>query len=71
MAAYATREKALLDLLYLYPFYCDEVQLADLRLDPDVLQDEFDRDAWRALGARFGCQALARRMRLLEEVYRL
>ncbi len=70
-AAYATREKALLDLLYLYPFYKTEQALVDLRLDADVLHAELDRVAWDALLARFRSGALEKRARLLMKVYGL
>jgi len=68
---YATREKALLDLLYLYPFYKTERELADLRLDEDILHDDFDLIEWESLGGRFKCKALEKRMRLLGKVYGL
>lgn len=68
---YATREKALLDLLYLYPFYKTEHDLTDLRLDQDILHDDFDRTAWESSGARFKCKALETRMQLLGKVYDL
>ena len=68
---YATREKALLDLLYLYPFYKTEQALADLRLDEDILHDEFDITEWESLGARFNCKALEKRMNTLRKVYDL
>lgn len=69
--AYASREKALLDLLYLYPFYAGESELADLRLDQDVLHEDMNYNEWEALGARFRCKALEKRMRLLAKVYEL
>jgi predicted transcriptional regulator of viral defense system len=69
--AYASLEKALLDLLYLYPFYDTESALEDLRLDEDVLHEDLNRDQWVSLGARFRCAALERRMRLLAKVYSL
>jgi predicted transcriptional regulator of viral defense system len=68
---YATREKALLDLLYLYPFYKTESELLELRLDHEILHDKWDQAAWESLGERFHCASLARRMRLLERVYDL
>ncbi|MCF7838022.1 MAG: hypothetical protein K9N49_05280 [Candidatus Marinimicrobia bacterium] len=70
-ALFATREKALLDLLYLYPFYMTEQALGDLRLDRDVLHEDVDRAAWESLTERFRCAALARRARLLSKVYAL
>ena len=69
--AYATREKALLDLLYLYPFYSTEQALADLRLDGDLLREELNRAEWASLAARFHCAALERRALLLSKVYGL
>ncbi|MFA5204766.1 MAG: hypothetical protein WC708_10230 [Lentisphaeria bacterium] len=69
--AYATREKALLDLLYLYPFYNTEQALADLRLDGEVLRADLNRAEWGALTARFHCAALEKRVRLLSKVYGL
>ena len=68
---YATREKALLDLLYLYPFYKTERELIDLRLDEDILHEDFDLTEWESLGARFSCKALENRMKLLKKVYAL
>ncbi len=68
---YATREKALLDLLYLYPFYKTESELTDLRLDEDILHDDFDLTKWESLGARFNCKALEKRMQLFRKVYGL
>jgi len=44
--AYVTREKALLDLLYLYPFYDTERELAELRLDGDALHEDLNRAEW-------------------------
>lgn len=68
---YATREKALLDLLYLYPFYKTESELINLRLDEDILHDDFDLAEWESLGARFNCMALEKRMQLFRKVYGL
>ncbi len=69
--AYATREKALLDLLYLYPFYKTEQALVDLRLDGDVLHENLDRADWESLMERFQSGALEKRARLLLKVYDL
>ena len=68
---YATREKALLDLLYLYPFYNTEQELANLRLDGNVLHEDLNREAWQSLAARFHSAALERRLQLLFKVYGL
>jgi predicted transcriptional regulator of viral defense system len=68
---YATREKALLDMLYLYPFYSTESELLELRLDGDILSEDLDRSTWLSMGKRFQCASLEKRMRLLEKVYNL
>lgn len=39
----ARPEKALVDLLYLYPFYSCENDMLELRLDPEVLQEKANR----------------------------
>mgnify|MGYP007023838261 FL=1 len=67
----ATREKALLDLLYLYPFYNTEEELENLRLDRVALHEDLDRDRLHAFAACFRCHALEGRVRLLREVYAL
>ena len=69
--SYATREKALLDLLYLYPFYNTEKEMANLRLDGDVLHGELKRAEWGAFVARFHSKALEKRAALLFKVYGL
>jgi len=69
--AFATREKALLDLLYLYPFYNNVDELANLRLDQDTLEAEVSRETLRGYAVRFRCGAVERRLRLLLEVYGL
>ncbi|KXB09321.1 hypothetical protein AKJ60_00470 [candidate division MSBL1 archaeon SCGC-AAA385M11] len=68
---YATREKALLDLLYLYPFYNTESELLELRLDRDILRKNWDRWTWLSMGKSFQCARLEKRMQLLEKVYNL
>jgi predicted transcriptional regulator of viral defense system len=70
-AAYATREKALLDLLYLYPFYRTEDDMANLRLDQATLHADVSRERLAAFAARFRSHALEQRVRLLRKVYEL
>lgn len=69
--AFATREKALLDLLYLYPIYNTERSLVDLRLDEEVLHTDLDRVEWARLLAGFRCTALEKRSNRLIKVYDL
>jgi len=70
-APYATREKALLDLLYLYPFYNTTRELTELRLDRAALRADLDRKKLESFAARYRSLAFANRVRLLQEVYEL
>lgn len=68
---FASPEKALLDLLYLYPFYNNEQELEELRLDEDYLHSDLDRDVLMDYGARFQSKALDHRVKLVFETYGL
>jgi predicted transcriptional regulator of viral defense system len=67
----ARPEKALLDLLYLYPFYNTGQELEDLRLDEDFLQDDLDRKLLEEYTLKFKNKALEKRMQLLINTYGL
>ena len=64
-------EKALLDLLYLYPFYNTKQEMENLRLDEDFLLDEFDLERLEDYLVRFKSKALQKRMKLLKNTYGL
>jgi predicted transcriptional regulator of viral defense system len=68
---FATPEKALLDLLYLYPFYDNEQELEELRLDEDYLSEELNMDLLMNYNAKFQSAALAYRVKLLFNIYGL
>lgn len=68
---FASLEKALLDLLYLYPFYNNEQELEELRLDEDFLQDNLNKDLLMNYCARFQSKALEHRIKLLLKRYAL
>lgn len=68
---FASPEKALLDLLYLYPFYNNEQELEELRLDEDFLQDNLNKDLLMNYCARFQSKALEHRIKLLLKRYAL
>ena len=65
----ATPAKALCDFLYLNSQYDTPEEIEALRLDPDVLAEIAANGDMDGVVARFGSQALARRMRLVKEVY--
>lgn len=67
----AQPEKALLDLLYLYPFYNTEQELADLRLDEDFMQDEFSVKLMNEYSLFFKNKALEKRISQLINIYQL
>ncbi len=68
---FAAPEKALLDLLYLYPFYDREQELEELRLDEDYLHDDLNKDLLMDYCMRFQSKALERRVKLLLKTYDL
>lgn len=65
----ATPEKALLDLLYLNPYYKSEQDMEELRLDEYFMQDELNTELLSDYLLRFGKKALAQRVNLLLKVY--
>ena len=68
---FATPEKALLDLLYLNPFYKTEEDMEQLRLDEDFIQTQLDRDHLMQFLSQIGNHALEQRTKLMLKVYGL
>lgn len=68
---FATPEKALLDLLYLYPFYNTPSELELLRLDEEYMQEDLDLTKLHEDLERFGSKALDRRVSELMKIYSL
>lgn len=67
----ATPEKALIDLLYLYPFYKSPQDMLDLRLDEDFMVEEFDRDLFQNYCHQTDSKALCQRVNTLLNTYSL
>lgn len=67
----AKPEKAILDLLYLYPFYSSEKELLELRFDQDFLYYDFDIELFREYTIRFKSKALEKRAAKLLKAYYL
>jgi len=67
----ANPEKALLDLLYLYPFYNTEDEMEELRLDEDFMHDDLDRKRLESFAHKFKNNALHKRLDLLLSTYKL
>ena len=67
----ATPEKALLDLLYLNPYYKTVHDMEELRLDEDFLQSEFNWGRLHDYLAQIGSKTLTQRVKRLLKAYGL
>ena len=67
----AQPEKALLDLLYLYPFYNTESELKALRFDEDAMHELIKLERLNAHTEKIKSKALAKRVKLMIEAYLL
>ena len=68
---FATPEKALLDLLYLNPYYKTVQDMEELRLDEDFLQSEFNWGRLHDYLAQIGSKTLTQRVKRLLKAYGL
>ncbi len=68
---FAKPEKALLDLLYLYPFYDSLEELEELRLDEDYMNNDLNTVLFLDYTSRFKNRALEKRVKLLLNIYGL
>lgn len=71
MLRIASPEKALLDLLYLYPEYNTASALEDLRLDEDFLDNNLDKELFWEYLKDMDNRALVKRVELLFHIYQL
>lgn len=62
-------EKAIIDLLYLYPEYNTSEEIEYLRFDEDFMKEEFDKKRFIEYYQRIGSKALEKRCKLVLEVY--
>lgn len=67
----AKPEKALLDLLYLYPFYTTKIEIEQLRLDDSILQENVDLTILYDYLQKYQSRILAKRVENLQNVYQL
>ncbi|GAA4310865.1 hypothetical protein [Compostibacter hankyongensis] len=68
---FATPEKALLDLLYLYPFYNNAQEIEALRLDEDYLHNDLNKELLTDYSSAFQSKALELRLELFLKTYGL
>ena len=66
---FATPEKAILDLLYLYPFYNNEQEISELRFDDDFMQDDLNTERLNEFCDKFKSKALRKRVDILSNIY--
>lgn len=64
-------EKALLDLLYLYPQYNTEDEIEELRLDEDYMTSELNLERLEEYQHRIGSKALDARVKLLRQYFEI
>ena len=67
----ATPEKAILDLLYLNPFYRTEKDIEELRLDWDFMSSDLDVNRLDDYLARFASRSLDQRIGVLKRLYEI
>jgi len=65
----AMPEKALIDLLYLYPQYSTEEEMRELRLDENFMQNELDKERLTEYTSRIGSPVLTKRVKLMLKTY--
>ena len=68
---FATPEKALLDLLYLNPYYKTEQDMEELRLDEDFMQNELDIERLNGYLSKMESKTLEQKVKRLMKVYEL
>ena len=67
----ATPEKAILDLLYLYPFYNTKIEIENLRLDEDFICNELNIDKLVLYLDKFNSKKLATRVQIFTDLYEI
>ena len=68
---FATPEKALLDLLYLNPYYRTEQDMEELRLDEDYMQNELNLERLNGYLSKIGSKTMEQKVKRLMKVYEL
>jgi predicted transcriptional regulator of viral defense system len=67
----STPEKAIIDLLHLYPEYSTVEDMLNLRLNEDYMENGIDRGRMLDYEKRIDSPALTKRLNLLREAYGL
>jgi predicted transcriptional regulator of viral defense system len=69
--AIADREKAILDLLYLFPFYKSEEDLAEIRLNTSVLETDINWQRMDEYLGKFNLKILEKKVQLIRKIHQL
>jgi hypothetical protein len=67
----AEREKAILDLLYLFDFYQTEKDLAEIRWNESVLEEDIDWQKMDKYLGRFNVKILEKKVSLIRKIHQL
>jgi hypothetical protein len=67
----ADREKAILDLLYFFDFYKTEEDLAEIRLNEVMLENDIDWQKMDEYLGRFSLKILDKKIRLIQKIFQL
>lgn len=67
----ASPEKAIIDLLYLYPEYNTEKDILNLRLDEDILSEKINKELLLEMAEKIKVETLFRRIKILTKIYAL
>lgn len=68
---FATPEKAILDLLYLYPQYNSEQEIIELRFDEEFMQEDLNVERLNEFTEKFQSKTLRNRVNLLLKIHDL
>jgi predicted transcriptional regulator of viral defense system len=67
----ATPEKAILDLLYLYPFYDTKSEIENLRFDEDFIRNDLNIGKLASFLDRFDNKKLAKRIEIFTDLFEI
>ena len=68
---FATPEKAILDLLYLYPQYNNKQEISELRFDEEFMQEDLNTERLNEFTEKFQSKTLRNRVNLLLKIHDL
>ncbi|MDR3326620.1 MAG: hypothetical protein LBT04_00540 [Prevotellaceae bacterium] len=69
--AVGTQKKAILDMLYLYPFYNNEQEISEVRFDEDFMQHDLNVEFLNEYTNKFQSKTVRKRVDLLLKIYAL